>query len=53
VGAVRNEAVDVGGEVGLRSMMRVTLCSDHRVVDGVLAAQFLQYLKRFLEETIE
>jgi len=52
VGAVRNEAVDVGGVVGLRPIMKVTLCSDHRVVDGVVAAEFLRSIRIYLEEQI-
>ena len=34
----------------LRSFMKVTLSSDHRVVDGVHAAEFLQDLRGVLEE---
>jgi pyruvate dehydrogenase E2 component (dihydrolipoamide acetyltransferase) len=52
VGAVKNEAVDVGGAVGLRPIMKVTLCSDHRVVDGVVAAEFLASMRIYLEEQI-
>jgi pyruvate dehydrogenase E2 component (dihydrolipoamide acetyltransferase) len=53
VGAVRDEVMAVDGMIGIRPMMRVTLCSDHRVVDGALSAQFLQSVKRYLEEEIE
>lgn len=52
VGGIKNEVVDIGGGIGLRSMMKVTLCSDHRVIDGAQAAQFLQSIKRYLEEQI-
>jgi pyruvate dehydrogenase E2 component (dihydrolipoamide acetyltransferase) len=34
--------------IGLR--MRVTLSADHRVVDGAVAAQFLQEVKRLLQK---
>jgi pyruvate dehydrogenase E2 component (dihydrolipoamide acetyltransferase) len=30
--------------------MRVTLSCDHRVIDGATGAQFLQTLKRYLED---
>ncbi|MHC4753993.1 MAG: 2-oxo acid dehydrogenase subunit E2 [Planctomycetota bacterium] len=50
VGAVKNEVVDIGQGIGIRSIMKVTLCSDHRVIDGALAAGFLQFIKMRLEE---
>ena len=52
VGVVKNKVVDIGGEIGLQPIMKVTLCSDHRVVDGVLAAQFLKFIKTYMEEQI-
>jgi pyruvate dehydrogenase E2 component (dihydrolipoamide acetyltransferase) len=41
VGAIVDRAVVVNGQLAVRPMMTVTLSSDHRVVDGVRAAQFL------------
>jgi pyruvate dehydrogenase E2 component (dihydrolipoamide acetyltransferase) len=38
-----------GGQVVFRKMMRQGLSVDHRIVDGVVAAQFLQSLKNRLE----
>ena len=32
--------------------MKVTLSSDHRVIDGALAAQFLREVRRLLESPI-
>ena len=52
VGGLKQEVVSIDGTIGIKPVMKVTLCSDHRVVDGVLAAQFLQSLKRYLEEDI-
>ena len=52
VGAVKNEVVDIGGGIGIRPITKLTLCSDHRVVDGVVAAKFLQTIKVYLEEQI-
>jgi pyruvate dehydrogenase E2 component (dihydrolipoamide acetyltransferase) len=52
VGGLKQQVVPVDGTIGVKPMMKVTLCSDHRVVDGALAAQFLVSLKRYLEEDI-
>jgi pyruvate dehydrogenase E2 component (dihydrolipoamide acetyltransferase) len=43
VPVVRNDAVVVG------QVMNVTLSADHRIVDGAVAAQYLQELKKLLE----
>jgi pyruvate dehydrogenase E2 component (dihydrolipoamide acetyltransferase) len=32
--------------------MRITLSADHRVIDGALAAQFLQEVRRLLENPL-
>jgi pyruvate dehydrogenase E2 component (dihydrolipoamide acetyltransferase) len=52
VGAVRKLPVVVGDQVRIGHRMRVTLSSDHRVVDGAVAAQFLQEVRRLLESPI-
>ncbi|MEZ4382547.1 MAG: dihydrolipoamide acetyltransferase family protein [Nannocystaceae bacterium] len=49
VGAITDEVVAVDGQVGIRKMMRATLCSDHRVFDGADNARFLATLKKLLE----
>jgi pyruvate dehydrogenase E2 component (dihydrolipoamide acetyltransferase) len=41
VGAITDRVVPVDGRPGIRSMMTMTLSSDHRLVDGALAAEFL------------
>ncbi|MCB9450380.1 MAG: 2-oxo acid dehydrogenase subunit E2 [Anaerolineaceae bacterium] len=41
---------DENGQPVLRSLMTITLSADHRVVDGALAANFLQDLRVILEE---
>jgi pyruvate dehydrogenase E2 component (dihydrolipoamide acetyltransferase) len=41
---------DTNGQPVLGSFMKITLSSDHRVVDGVHAAEFLQDLRNVLEE---
>ena len=52
VGGLKQEVVVIDGMIGVKPIMKLTLCSDHRVVDGALAAQFLGSLKRYLEEYI-
>jgi pyruvate dehydrogenase E2 component (dihydrolipoamide acetyltransferase) len=50
VGAVRERAVARSGKVEVIPTMRVTLCSDHRSVDGAYAAAFLKELQGILEK---
>lgn len=38
------------GEPVIRLMMNLSLTADHRVVDGAVAAQFLQHVKKLLEK---
>ncbi len=49
VGAVLDRPVVKQGVVVAGKVMSLTISSDHRVVDGVAAAQFLQTLKHYLE----
>lgn len=49
VGGIQEEVVVRNSEMIPATMMRVTLMSDHRVVDGMCAAKFLIELKRLLE----
>jgi len=50
IGAVRDVPVVEGGAVVPGKRMALTLSCDHRVVDGATGAQFLNDVKRFLEE---
>jgi pyruvate dehydrogenase E2 component (dihydrolipoamide acetyltransferase) len=50
VGSITPTPVVVDGQVVVRDRMKVTLSSDHRAIDGALAARFLQEVKRLLEE---
>ena len=52
VGAVRKVPVVQDDELTIGHRMKVTLSSDHRVVDGALAAQFLAEVRRLLESPI-
>jgi pyruvate dehydrogenase E2 component (dihydrolipoamide acetyltransferase) len=49
VGAARQEPVVTDGALAVGSVMRVTLSVDHRPVDGVIAAQWMQLLITLLE----
>lgn len=40
-------------EVAIRPMMKIQLSADHRIVDGLLAAQFVAYFKELLETPIK
>jgi pyruvate dehydrogenase E2 component (dihydrolipoamide acetyltransferase) len=44
VGAIADAVVPVDGKPGIRPIMTMTLSSDHRVVDGARAAEFLSDL---------
>jgi pyruvate dehydrogenase E2 component (dihydrolipoamide acetyltransferase) len=37
-------------QIVIRSMMKMTLSSDHRLIDGALAARFLNSIRKNLEE---
>jgi pyruvate dehydrogenase E2 component (dihydrolipoamide acetyltransferase) len=49
VGGTAKEPAVVDGEIVPRYKMRYTLSSDHRVIDGALAAKFLQTLTSLIE----
>jgi len=50
VGAIADAVVPVEGKPGIRPMMTMTLSSDHRVVDGARAAEFLGELTGAIRE---
>jgi pyruvate dehydrogenase E2 component (dihydrolipoamide acetyltransferase) len=50
VGATRDQAVPVDGELHVLPMMTMTLTCDHRAVDGATGAEFLKTIKAFLED---
>jgi len=52
VGSTVERAVVRDGNVVARPTMRVTLSSDHRVIDGAEAARFLKTLKDILENPL-
>lgn len=50
IGEIREVPVVEDGEVVPGKRMKVTLSCDHRVVDGAVGAQFLQTVRRYLED---
>jgi pyruvate dehydrogenase E2 component (dihydrolipoamide acetyltransferase) len=49
VGTIVEKAVVKGGQVAVGHAMKATLSADHRIIDGVIAARFLQDFKTILE----
>ncbi|HET6470092.1 MAG TPA: pyruvate dehydrogenase complex dihydrolipoamide acetyltransferase [Geminicoccaceae bacterium] len=52
VGAGEQRPVVKEGALAIATMMSCTLSTDHRVVDGALGAEFLQELKKLVEDPI-
>jgi pyruvate dehydrogenase E2 component (dihydrolipoamide acetyltransferase) len=52
VGAAKPQPVALDGQVGVATMMQLTVSADHRVTDGAEAARFLGELKRLLESPL-
>lgn len=48
-GIKQTPVVNSDGEIEVGNVMKVTLSSDHRVVDGALSASFLKTLKQMIE----
>ena len=49
VGQIKERPVVIDGGIHIRPIMKLTLSSDHRVIDGAVAAQFMGTLKQTLE----
>lgn len=50
IGQMKDRVVVIDGGIHIRPIMKLTLSSDHRVIDGAVAAQFMGRLKAILEE---
>ncbi|MEA2530889.1 MAG: hypothetical protein QOG89_2533, partial [Thermomicrobiales bacterium] len=48
--AIVKRPVVVDEMIAIRSMMNLSLSFDHRALDGLAAARFLQQVKRWLED---
>ena len=40
-------------QIAIRPMMNVQLSVDHRIIDGLLASQYVEYFKELLENPIK
>ena len=52
VGSITQKPLVRGGGIFIGNTMRVTLSSDHRIIDGAVAARFLQDLKKTMENPV-
>ena len=50
VSAAKKQTVVINDAIAIRSIMKVTLSADHRVIDGAYAAKFLTRVKEVLEK---
>jgi pyruvate dehydrogenase E2 component (dihydrolipoamide acetyltransferase) len=50
VARIRDRVVPIDGNIGIRPVMTLTLSSDHRVVDGARAADFLNDVAEALQQ---
>lgn len=50
VGAIEKRPAVIQDKIVIRPVMELTLSADHRIIDGVLAAQFLNTIKKYLED---
>lgn len=50
IGAIKKRPVVIDDMIAVREMCYLTLSYDHRVIDGVLAAQFMAFVAEYLEK---
>jgi pyruvate dehydrogenase E2 component (dihydrolipoamide acetyltransferase) len=50
IGSIMEKVTAYRGQMAIRPMMTMSISADHRVVDGVLVAQFLAKIKELLEK---
>jgi pyruvate dehydrogenase E2 component (dihydrolipoamide acetyltransferase) len=50
VGIAEERPVIINGALAIDNVMTVTLTSDHRVIDGAVAAKFISYFKQLIED---
>jgi pyruvate dehydrogenase E2 component (dihydrolipoamide acetyltransferase) len=53
IGRIKDKPVVIDGDITIRPMMFVSLSSDHRILDGVTAAKFLNRVTELLENPME
>jgi pyruvate dehydrogenase E2 component (dihydrolipoamide acetyltransferase) len=52
VSSIQTEPVVINNMVEVGRVIRLTLSVDHRIIDGVMAGEFLTKLKKLLEEPV-
>ncbi|HLG21445.1 MAG TPA: dihydrolipoamide acetyltransferase family protein [Candidatus Manganitrophaceae bacterium] len=52
IGSVLEKPVVTDGKIGIGKTVKATLSTDHRVADGVQAAEFLKELKRIIQNPL-
>lgn len=52
VASTKEKFVPVNGEAVVRPIMKISLTSDHRIIDGLTAAKFMTDLKALMEDPI-
>jgi pyruvate dehydrogenase E2 component (dihydrolipoamide acetyltransferase) len=52
VGSIVQKPIVKNGNIQVGNTMKVTLACDHRVVDGLTGAKFLQTLRQYIENPI-
>ncbi len=52
VGGISKKPIVIGDEIAIASIMSIGISCDHRVVDGALAAQFINKIKSYLENPL-
>ncbi len=50
IGKINDSCVPQDGSIAVRKLMNMTLSVDHKVTNGAYAAQFLDFVKKILEE---
>lgn len=53
VGSIINNAVEVNGEIVMKPLIKLSLTADHRIVDGAVAAKFLNRILTLIENPWE
>jgi len=52
VGGISKKPIVVQDEIKIASVMSIGISCDHRVIDGALAAQFINKIKNYLENPL-
>ncbi len=52
IGTTEKKPIVNGSNIEIANIMTITLSADHRIVDGAVAAQFINKIKSYLEEPV-